>query len=79
MVKERKLTPEQLEKITKEHPQREKGKWKEIIERVKKTGIAVELTDITRGQAWSIRRQCKEAGVKCRVLDEGDIVVISPS
>jgi hypothetical protein len=78
-VKVKSLTPEELEKLTAEHPQREKGKWKEIIEKVKKTGKAVELTDITRGQAWSIRRQCKEMGVKCRVLNEGDIVVISPS
>jgi hypothetical protein len=76
MVKERKLTPEEFKKITEGHPQREKGKWLSIIESVKKSKSPVELTDITRGQAWSIRRQCKEQGVKCRVLNEGDIVVI---
>ncbi|MCL6579339.1 MAG: hypothetical protein K6T73_08135, partial [Candidatus Bathyarchaeota archaeon] len=76
MVKVKGLTAEELEKLNKEHPQRNKGQWDEIIESVKKNKRAVQLTDITRGQAWSIKRKCKEAGLNCRVLNGGESVVI---
>jgi len=78
MVKVVELTPAQLKQIDELHPAREKGKWEAIIKKVQETKKGVQLTEITRGQAWSIRRKCRELGAKCRVLDEGDMVVISP-
>ena len=45
---------------------------------MKKTGKAVRITGITRGQGWSIKRTATQAGLKATVLEKGEVVIILP-
>jgi hypothetical protein len=70
-----KRTEEQIKVELAKSPIREIGKWTKICEEVKKSGQAVELTEITRGQAWSIKRKAKETGIHAKVTKEGNVLL----
>lgn len=45
---------------------------------MKKTGKAIEVTGITRGQSWSLKRTATQDGLKATVLDKGERVIVLP-
>jgi hypothetical protein len=47
-----------------------------LINDVKKSGGSVIVSDVTKGQAWSLKRAAKNAGVKAAVLDGGRKVLL---
>jgi len=57
---------------------RRPGRWKKLCESVKARGQGVEVTDISRGQAWSLARTAKEMNLRVRVLDKGTRVILLP-
>ena len=75
MVRITKMTAEQAADEIKKHPTREIGKWTKICEEVRKSGQAVKLESITRGQAWSVKRKAKEVGILAVVTKDGDVVL----
>jgi len=79
MVKISKLTPSEAEETFAKIPERKKGQWTELTEKVKKEHQAVEVSDITAGQAAALHRKCKEVGLRCKSLGAGKGVIILPS
>ena len=70
-----KRTDKEIKDELAKSPIREIGKWNRICEDVKKSGQSVELSEITRGQAWSIKRKAKEAGIHAKVTKEGNVLL----
>ena len=57
-------------------PARRKGKWAELLEDDMKPGMGLEVTGITRGQAYALKRAAERLGFRARVLDGGRRVII---
>jgi hypothetical protein len=69
----------EVEKEYKESPPRQKGQWTEIVERVKDTNSAVEVTELSKGQVAAAARKFKESGLRFRAFyGEGRILVLPP-
>jgi len=69
----------EVEKEYRESPPRQKGAWTEIVERVKDTGQAVEVTELSKGQVAAAARKFKEEGLRFRAFyNEGRILVLPP-
>ena len=75
MVKITKKTENEIRDELAKSPIREIGKWAKICEQVKKSGQSIELSEITRGQAWSIKRKAKETGIHAKVTKEGNVLL----
>jgi len=75
MVKITKKTDSEIKDELAKSPVREIGKWEKICEQVKKSGQSVELSEITRGQAWSVKRKAKEKGIHAKVTKEGNVLL----
>jgi len=71
-------SPDLLKEDFDSAPERKVGRWDEVCEQVKKTGKAANITGLTRGQAWSLKRTATNAGLEARVLEKGTRVVIMP-
>jgi len=65
------------EEIAKQ-PERQKGQWTRLVEEVKKTGQAVKVSELSRGQCWGLKRALKEGGLEGRVVDKSTAVIILP-
>lgn len=59
-------------------PERKVGKWKALLEELKKSGEGVKVTDLSRGSAYSFARSAKEAGFLARTTDKGTTVIVAP-
>jgi len=72
-----KKSPEQVEKEFRESPPRPKSVWQDVIEKVKKSNAAVEVTDLSKGSVAGGARACKEAGLRFRAFySEGRLLVL---
>jgi hypothetical protein len=78
MAKIEKIDFEKAQKILEEVKNRPRGAWSQLISDVKKSGGSVIVSDITRGQAWALKRAAVNAGVKAAVLDGGRKVLLMP-
>lgn len=80
MVKVKMVSAEEAKKVIAEQPARTKGgKWTDVCNEVKKTGKAAEVTGITRGQAYALRRRAVELGLEASTLEKGSKVIVLPS
>ena len=68
-----------VEKEFAENPPRAKGQWNEIVERVKKTGAAVEVTDLSKGQVAAAMRKFKEVGLRYRAFYKDGKILVLPA
>ena len=72
-----KKTSEQVEKEYRENPSRPKSVWASVIERVKSTNQAVEVTELSKGSVAGGARACKEAGLRFRAFyGEGRLLIL---
>lgn len=78
MVKVSKIALAEAEETFAKIPERKKGQWTELTEKVKKEHQAVTVTDITAGQYSALYRKCKDAGLRFRSLGAGKGVIILP-
>lgn len=78
MVKIDYAEPAELQEDFDSAPDRKQGRWQELVKKVKKTGVAANVTGITRGQAWSLKRTATKAGLDVRVLEHGERVIVMP-
>lgn len=62
----KKISIEEAEKRFAAAPIRRQGHWKTLCGEVKKTNQPVEVSGVTRGQIWGLKRTAKELG--CRVV-----------
>ena len=69
----------EVEKEYAENPPRAKGQWNDIVERVKKSGQAVEVTDLTKGQVAAATRKFKEVGLRYRAFYKDGKVLVLPA
>ena len=67
----------EVEKEYKENPSRPKSVWQEVITKVKDSGQAVEVTDLSKGSVAGGARACKEAGLRFRAFyGEGRLLIL---
>ena len=78
MVKFKAITPEEARELLASAPARQRGVWQELIEKVKKSKQPMVVEDVTRGQAWALRRSALQAGIQARVIEGGRKVVLTP-
>jgi len=76
-MKAEKISKSEAEKLLKSAPTRARGQWDKIIDEVKETKQPMLIQDITRGQAWSLKRKATAAGLNAKVL-KGNKVLITP-
>ena len=76
MVKKIVLAPEQLQEILSKTPARKRGIWQELINEVKRTKKPMLVEDVSRGQAWALRRAALQAGIQARVIENGKKVIL---
>jgi hypothetical protein len=69
----------EVEKEYKENPPRAKGQWNDIVEKVKTTGQAVEVTDLSKGQVAAASRKFKEVGLRFRAFYKDGKVLVLPA
>jgi hypothetical protein len=73
------VSEEQAEEIVKQYKSSiPRGSWMNLCLRVKNTRQCIVVSDITRGQAWALRRTAKQVGVTAIVLENGRRVVLKP-
>jgi len=78
MAKITKMSNAEAEETFAKIPERKKGQWTELTEKVKKEHQAVTVSEITAGQAAALHRKCKEVGLRCKSLGMGKGVIILP-
>ncbi len=78
MVKYKSVTPEEAKELLATAHTRQRGVWQELIDKVKKSKQPMVVEDVTRGQAWALRRAAINAGIKATVLNGGKKVVLTP-
>jgi hypothetical protein len=67
----------EVEKEYKENPPRPKSMWAEVIEKVKDSDAAVEVTELSKGSVAGGARACKEAGLRFRAFyGEGRLLIL---
>jgi len=76
VVKKTVLTIEQLQEILSKAPARNRGVWQELINEVKRTKKPMLVEDVSRGQAWALRRAALQAGIQARVIENGKKVIL---
>lgn len=60
-------------------PDRKVGQWTEICKGVTEKGESVEVSGITRGQVWALKRKAKELGLRVKSSEKGTKVIILPA
>ena len=78
MVKYKAVTHEEAKELLASAHTRQRGDWQELIDKVKKTKQPLVVEDVTRGQAWALRRTAINAGIKATVLNGGNKVLLTP-
>ena len=76
-MKVKALTDKEAARLIKSAPSRVRGEWDELIKRVKETKQPLLVSDITRGQAWHLKRKATAAGIHAKVV-KGNSVVLTP-
>jgi len=56
----------------------QKGKWKELIERVEEEETSFKVTGLKRGQIAALYRSAKNAGLKVKTSYKDGYAVLSP-
>ena len=77
-MKVSKKSSAEVEKEFKEKPARKMGEWTVLLQRVKNTGHAIEVTDLTKGQIAGASRRAKEIGVRYRAFYKDGRILILP-
>jgi len=77
-MKSQKVSKEQFDEIMKNRPVRKVGQWKDMISEVLRSKTPIKISDVTRGQLWSIKRQAREAGANAVILSKENAIIISP-
>ena len=75
-MKVKAVSGKEAEEILAKNPTRKAGLWKELIEKVAKTGEAQLVTEISRGQSWSATRMAREHKLSAKVIDKGTGILI---
>jgi len=67
----------EVEKEYETSPPRPKSVWQDVITKVKRTGQAVEVTELSKGSVAGGARACKEAGLRFRAFyGEGRLLIL---
>jgi len=67
----------EVEKEYETSPPRPKSVWQDVIAKVKKSGQAVEVTELSKGSVAGGARACKEAGLRFRAFyGEGRLLIL---
>jgi len=69
----------EVEKEYKENPPRAKGQWTHVVEMVQKSGQAVEVTDLSKGQVAAASRKFKEVGLRFRAFYKDGTILVLPA
>ena len=78
-MKVSKKSSAEVEKEFKKNPPHKQGQWTIIMEQVKKTGVAVEVTDLSKGQIAGAARKAKDLGLRIRCVYKDGRVLILPA
>lgn len=75
-MKIEKLSQDEAAAAISKIPEREAGKWVELVNKVVRTGQAVKVTGLTRGQCYNLKKVADKAGLVVRTTDKSSTVII---